>query len=72
MNTRTIAQSLIYQGFGHFLLAKENHNKRKAGEYPLKSTRVCCTGLALSSARSKESPNQLSTNRKNCGFFGHI
>ena len=29
--TRTIAQSLMYQGFGHFLLAKENYHSKKAG-----------------------------------------
>ena len=29
--TRTIAQSLMYQGFGHFLLAKKNNHSKKAG-----------------------------------------
>ena len=28
--TRTIAQSLMYQGFGHFLLAKEKQSQQKS------------------------------------------
>ena len=27
--TRTIAQSLMYQGFGHFLLSKKKHSQQK-------------------------------------------
>ena len=29
--TRTIAQSIMYQGFGRFLLAKKNNHNKKAG-----------------------------------------
>ena len=28
--TRTIAQSLMYQGFGHFLLSKEKQSQQKS------------------------------------------
>ena len=31
MTTWIVAQSLMYQGFGHFLLAKKNNHSKKAG-----------------------------------------
>ena len=32
--TRTIAQSLMYQGFGHFYWSRKNNYNKKAGAQP--------------------------------------